>query len=203
MSNLAQYIDDVRLYAGDVGGTQYSDSLVLLALENAIQYLGWRWESKYLIYSSGIINTTPAPPGFINVNTPNGMCTIESSYGEGDVFRNCHFAFNSVAPPIIEQKDLPAVLIAATYLLFRSISASAINAISWSTPDLSFSNIQSSKTITDFIKEQLLALDLFFKQKLGRIQIGSFARSVEFIQDYSPVDVANYYYRQAQLEKFK
>lgn len=203
MSNLAQYIDDVRLYVGDVSGTQYSDSLVLLALENAIQYLGWRWESKYLIYSSGIVNTTPAPAGFVNVNTPAGMCTIESTYSEGDVFRNCHSTFTSVAPPIIEQKDLPAVLIAATYLLFRSIAASAINAISWSTPDLSFSNIQSSRTITDFIKEQLIALDLFFKQKLGRIQVGNFARSIEYLQDNSPIDVANYYYRQAQLERFK
>lgn len=203
MSNLAQYISDVRLYVGDIGATQFLDATVLLALENAVAYLSIRWQSKYLLYSSGIVNTASAPIGFINVNTPQGMCTIESGLSEGDVFRNCNFTFSSVSPPIIEQKDLPAVLIAATYLLFRSISWSSSSGLSWSTPDLSFNNNESSRMLRDFIQQQLDALDLFFKQKLGKIQIGNFPHAVEFLQNNTAVEIANFYSQQVLLQKFK
>ena len=50
MSNLAQYIPDVRLYVGDIDSTEYSDSTVLTALKNGVLYLQRQWYTKYLIY---------------------------------------------------------------------------------------------------------------------------------------------------------
>lgn len=197
MSNLAQYIPDVRIYVGDIDSTTFSDSTILTALENGVMYLSTRWYNKYLLYSSGIVNSLPANPGYQNVNTPDGMCTILDTFSEGDVFRNCHRTFTSEEPPVMEQQDVPALLIATSYLLRRAIATSSSVGLSWSTPDLSFSNIQSSRIALDMMKQELAALEFFFKLKLGRMQIGRFGYQVEMLQPNYYVQAANWIFRMA------
>jgi hypothetical protein len=193
MSNLGQYIPDVRLYVGDEESTLYSDSLILRALENSISYLGKRWFDKYLVYSSGIIYTDYGAT--VAVNTPQGVCTITKP-NEGDVIRNCYITFASNPPPIIEQTDLPAILLASAYLLARSKASSSTAGVSWSTPDLSYSNIESAKTYKELMKQNLEAIEFFFKQHLGKPQVGKNAYRFEW--NNNPIEAANWYFRMSQ-----
>lgn len=193
MSNLAQYIPDVRLYVGDIDSTEYSDSTVLTALKNGVLYLQRQWYTKYLIYSSGIVASYNGST--VTVNVPNGQCTIDTPL-EGDVFRNCNFPFTSNPPPIIEQNDLPALLLAASYLLARSKASSSTSGLSWSTPDLSYSNIESAKTYKELMRQNLEAISLFFKQKLGAVQVGRNSYRIEWYNN--PVDAANFYFNLAK-----
>lgn len=202
--NMDEYIDPLRLYVGDVNSILYSDAYLRTAIVNAVKYLSRRWNNRYLIYSSGILNTgTPYPTGYYVVNTPDGAMNVVNTISENDVFRNTYFAFGSVPPPIIEQGDVPALLLAAAYLVVNSQlnSSSASLGYSWSTPDLSFSNIEGAKTLKGLIEQYLAALDLFFRFKLGRIQMGRLKRSVE-IPYQDPIDVANWYVRSAIEDRF-
>lgn len=196
MSNLGQYIDDVRLYVGDIGSTEFDNTTILTALENGIKYLGKRWYNRYLIFSSGIIANSSIP-GIYTVNTPNGTMQVSSSILEGDVFRNSAIQFVGSPPPIIEESDLPAVFIAASYLLRRAKASSSTAGLSWSTPDLTYSNIQSAKTYLQLMEWDNLALDLFFKQHLGRPIVGSFALGFEPLDARTPLAVAQWCYRLA------
>lgn len=197
-TNLSIYETDVRLYVGDLAETAYTDEMIYTALVNSIYYLSTYWQSKYLIYSSGIVNSVGA--GYIVVNTPNGTCQIPDTIEENDVFRNCAFPFNSVSPPVIEQKDVPAVLLAASYLLRRSSASSSYTGLSWSTPDLSFSNIQTSKALQEYIKQDLAALEFFFKVKLGKIQVDYPKGNFEIV--YNAVDAVNWYVQMSKNYRF-
>lgn len=200
-TNLSIYETDVRLYVGDLDETTYSDEVIYTALVNAVYYLSKRWFNKYLIYSSGILSGNPAPTEYVNVNTPDGQCTIPDTVQENDVFRNCYFAFTSMSPPVVEQQDVPALVLAASYLLRRSSASSSYTGLSWSTPDLSFSNIQLAKALQEYIKQDLAALDLFFAIKLGRIQIGYLKGNFEQIYP-SVVDQVNWYIQMARQSRF-
>lgn len=193
MSNLGQYIPDVRLYVGDIDGTEYSDTLILTSLENGVKYLSQRWFSKYLIYSSGIVATDYG--AIVDINVPQGVCTITQP-SEGDVIRNCYITFSSNPPPIIDQNDLPAILLASAYLLARSKASSSTSGLSWSTPDLSFSNIESAKTYKELMRQNLEAIELFFKQRLGKPQVG--LNTYRYDYNNNPVEIANWYFRMAQ-----
>jgi hypothetical protein len=190
-TNLSIYADSVRLYIGDSESPYtFSDSTILQALVESVRYLSPRWDRKYLIYSSGILVSDNGVTKL--VNTPDGQCTISSSVSENDVFRNCYKTFVSIAPPIIDAQDEAAIILAAAYLMRRASLTSTNIGQSWSTPDLSFSNIETSRTLRSLMQTDLDALNLLFKQKLGRIQIGSFYPRSE-IQFRTAVEVANYY----------
>ena len=196
-TNLDQYIDDLRLYIGDMNEALYSDNYLRTALVNAVRYLSRRWNNRYLIYGSGIKSTsTPYPAGYFIVNSPDGAITVPDTIQENDVFRNTYFAFSSTEPPIIDQGDVPALLLAAAYLVVNSQlnSSSASLGYSWYTPDLSFSNIEGAKTLKQLIKQYLDALDMFFKIRLGRMKIGRLQRLVE-PTFFDPVETANWYVR--------
>lgn len=203
MSNLGQYIPDMRIYVGDLEGTEYSDYYLLKALENGVQWLGRRWYNKYLIYGSGILALTQtAPAGYVTVNIPDGTTELLATTQEGDVFRNPNVVFLSTPPPVIDQQDLPAILIAASYLLRRAKASSSVAGFSWSTPDLTFSNIESAKTYKELMKQDLDAINLFFKLRLGRAKIGQFARQLEILDNFSPAYAANWYNRIARDQQF-
>lgn len=199
-TNLDIYITDVRLYVGDMTEPYvYSDSVIMTALVNAVKYLSNRWDSKYLIYSSGIVSSFGV--GTVDVNTPHGICTLADTIQENDAFRNCHIAFNSVAPPVIEQQDSAAIVLAASYLLRRSSASSSYTGLSWSTPDLSYSNIQTSKSLQEYIAQDLAALNAFFMVKLGRMQVGRLAPAFDPIT-LSIGEQINWYTRLAEQSKF-
>lgn len=177
-TNIDYLIPNERFYIGDLDGTLFSDILIRTALVYGVKYLQRKWDNRYLVFASGmLINAT-------TVTVPQGTCTI-SSIQENDVFRNCYATFASASPPVIDQNDETPILIAAAILLRRSqLTASSTAFSSWSTPDLSYSNIQSSKIITDMLKNDLSALDAYFKGKLGRSVKDTFPMAVDV--DYLP-----------------
>lgn len=173
-SNLDYLITPVRLLAGDLTGSTFSDSIILTALVAGVKYLQNRWNNRYLIYTSDMLVSGTT------VNTPNGECTLSILPDENDVFRNCAFTFESESPPIIDQNDEYPILIAAVIFLRRSVMQSSITVFSnWSTPDLSYSNVQSAKVLQDLLKADMEALDTFFNKRLGRATKSSFPLGVE------------------------
>jgi len=152
-SNLDYLITPLRFHIGDIDETLFSDSVLLTGLVNGVKMIANRWSNKYLIYASGI-----------DVSCVGYIPAVN------DVYRNCSFAFQSVAPPIVEQSDEIAIILAASILVRRSVITSSVSAFSnWSTPDLSYSNIQSSKQLLSMLADDQRMLDDFFKGKLGRI----------------------------------
>lgn len=201
MSNLGQYIPDVRLYVGDLDTPYaFSDTTILTALVNGVQYLGKRWYDRYLIFSSGIVQSHTA--GSYIVGIPGGTTTLPDTVLEGDIFRNPNSSFGNDPPPIIDQTDLAPILIAASYLLRRAKASSSTAGLSWSTPDLSYSNIQSAKTYLELMQWDVAAIDLFFKQRLGKMIAVGFAPQVEVFDGYYGVNVANWYNRLARDKQF-
>ena len=174
-SNLDYLIDPVRLHVGDMAGSTFSDGLVLTSLVFGVKYLQHRWNSKYLIYASGMLVSGTT------VNTPQGQCTLDTLPNENDVFRNCYATFTSDAPPIIDQSDEYAIVLTAAILLRRSVFASSISVFSnWSTPDLSFSNVASHKALLDTINADVAALDMLFKGKLAAPQKSTWPIALEY-----------------------
>lgn len=164
-SNLDYLIVPTRMHVGDVDGSVFSNSLILTSLVFAVKYLQNRWNNRYFIYSSDMLLSGTT------VNTPDGSCTLSSIPRANDVFRNCHVSFSSADTPVIDQDDEYAVIIAASIALRRSVITSSLSAFSnWSTPDLSYSNVSSSKMMLDLIAQDVKALDEFFKKRLAAPQ---------------------------------
>lgn len=162
-TNLDYLIPDVRLRVGDIDGTLFSDNLIRTGLVSSVKYLQHLWGDRYLIYTSGIISS-----GTI-VNVPQGTCDLGYTPNEYDVIRNCYAVFESVPPPILDQDDEQAIVIAAGMLVRRSVIQSSTTAFTnWTTPDLSISNIQSAKMLTEMLKMDKEELDSFFKRRLAR-----------------------------------
>jgi hypothetical protein len=157
-SNLDYLITPLRFHVGDIDSTLFSDTILLTGLVNGVKMIANRWSSKYLIYASGI-----------DVSCLGYVPSVN------DVYRNCESTFNASSPPIVEQSDEIAIILAASILVRRSVITSSISAFSnWTTPDLSYSNVQSSKQITSMLEDDQKQLDLFFKGKLGKSLKGTF-----------------------------
>jgi hypothetical protein len=138
-SNLDYLLPALRLQVGDPNETVFSESLLLTGLVNGVKMLGSRWGSKYLIDSNN------------------------------DVYRNTAVSFTYNSPPVVEQQDEIAIVLAASVLVRRSALTSSASAFTnWSTPDLTFSNVQASKTLLDLLKSDEEQLNMFFKGKLGK-----------------------------------
>ncbi len=74
--------------------------------------------------------------------------------------------------------------------------SSSTSGLSWSTPDLSYSNIESAKTYKELMRQNLEAISLFFKQKLGAVQVGKNSYRIEWYNN--PVEAANFYFNLAK-----
>lgn len=171
-TNLDRYLTSLRMYTGDTAMPYtYSDSLFLTALVESVRYLSIRWSNKYLIYSSDILISDDGIHKTVNV--PEGTCTIPSTVRENDMFKNCHYAQSNT---FMDIQDQAALLLAASYLLRRSLLNST-SISNWSTPDLSFSNVETSRSLRELIKADLESLDALFKRKLGHMQTGRFYSS--------------------------
>jgi hypothetical protein len=160
-SNLDYLIDPVRIYVGDLQGTTYSDAVVRTALVYGVKALQTRWNSRYLIFESGMASG-------LNINTPYGTCVVEDVPNPYDVFRNCYHTFTSEDTPVIDQTDETPIILSAAIILRRiSITSSSSAYLSWSTPDLSVSNIQGSKNLTALYDADVKMLDAYFKGRLA------------------------------------
>lgn len=162
VTNLDYLIDPVRMRVGDIDETLFSDNLIRTALVYGVKTLQRYWHTRYLIYTSDM-----RVSGLL-VNTPNGQATLSTLPSEHDVFRNAYVTFDSSVPPTLDQRDEPAIIIAGAIQLRRVAMASSISAFgSWSTPDLSFSNIQGAKTVQSLLTADEDELTQFFKRKLA------------------------------------
>ncbi len=190
-TNLNIYEDALRLYIGDFDTPYvYSTARLLTALVEGVRFLASRWDRKYLIYGSGILISDDGT--YKTVSTPDGTCTIPSSVQENDVFRNCYKIDNADSTTVLQIQDEAALLLASAYLLRRAALTSSNIGQSWSTPDLSHSNIETSRTLRSLMQTDLDALNLLFKEKLGSIQAGMFFPRNDF-QYNSALEVARYY----------
>jgi len=151
-SNLDYLVTPLRFHIGDIDETLFSDTVLLTGLVNGVKMIANRWSSKYLIYASGI----------------DASC-LGYTPSVNDVYRNCAFNFQSSSPPIVEQSDEIAIILAASILVRRSVITSSVSAFSnWTTPDLSYSNVQSSRQLLSMLADDQKLLDDFFKGKLSR-----------------------------------
>lgn len=172
-TNLDIYVPSLRMYIGDtVVPYTYSDTLLLTALVESVRYLSVRWSNKYLIYSPDMLISDNGIQKTVSV--PEGICTISSTIRENDMFKNCYYAQSTT---FMDIQDQAALLLAAAYLMRRSLLNST-SISNWSTPDLSFSNVEASRSLRELIKADLESLDALFKRKLGHMQVGRFSPAV-------------------------
>lgn len=169
-SNLDYLIVPTRMYVGDLSGDVFSNSIILTSLVFSVKWLQNRWNNRYLIYRQDMYLSGTS------VNTPDGVLVLPALPNTNDAFRNTlTTTFASDATPVIDQDDEYPIVVASAVALRRSVITSSLSAFSnWSTPDLTFSNVSSSKAMLDLIAQDVKTLDEFFKKRLASPQKQSF-----------------------------
>jgi len=154
-TNLDYLISFVRVRMGDIySPPQYSEPFIRTALVNAIPSLSQKWTWRYFIY------TTSLNRGGNLVETPAGIVELTPLPNEYDIVRNPAATFTMSPPPVVEQNDEAIIVLAATILLRRALIASSTAVFSnWSTPDFSYSNVASAKTMLEALASEQQELD--------------------------------------------
>lgn len=168
-TNLDQYIENVRFRLGDIAGTEYSDAYVRTILSAAIKFLMGRWKSKYQIVGTDTYVAGEAPAGWAAANTVDGIGAIPSGLAVGSAFRNPFLEFTQAYPPVLEQDDEDALVLAAVYLIYLGkITGTSDSYYSWSTEDIRYTNTESAKAarlVMEMLKEEL---DTLFKTRIAQ-----------------------------------
>jgi hypothetical protein len=170
-TNIDYMIDQVRLRLGDFDGTAYSDTLVRTALISAIKYLQKRWRSKYQVMTSGTYtgNNELAPAGFAQANTVDGTAYIPDGLVVNDVFRNPYITFNSTQPPVIEQNDEDAIVLATAYIVhLAKLTNSSSTFVSWSTEDIRYTNTTAANTMRAVLETLQTELNTVFATRIAQ-----------------------------------
>jgi hypothetical protein len=158
---------------GDFEGTVYSNALIRTALVNAVKFLQKRWRSKYQVLSSGMIAEVQpsgfAEQGLIWVSTTNGYSFISAGFEVNDVFRNPFLEFDQPSPPVVEQNDEDAIVLAATYLVhLGKLTSSSATFVSWSTEDIKYTNSESSRSMKVVLDTLMTELNVLFKTRIAQ-----------------------------------
>lgn len=170
-TNIDYMIDQVRLRLGDFDGTAYSDTLVRTALISAIKYLQKRWRSKYQVVTSGTYtgDNSSAPSGYAQANTIDGMAYIPLGLDNNDVFRNPYITFNSTEPPVIEQNDEDAIVLATAYIVhLAKLTNSSSTFVSWSTEDIRYTNTTAANTMRAVLETLQTELNTVFATRIAQ-----------------------------------
>lgn len=170
-TNIDYMIDQVRLRLGDFDGTAYSDTLVRTALISAIKYLQKRWRSKYQVVTSGTYtgDNSAAPAGFAQANTIDGMAYIPIGLDNNDVFRNPYITFNSTEPPVVEQNDEDAIVLATAYIVhLAKLTNSSSTFVSWSTEDIRYTNTTAANTMRAVLETLQTELNTVFATRIAQ-----------------------------------
>jgi hypothetical protein len=170
-TNIDYMIDQVRLRLGDFDGTAYSDTLVRTALISSIKYLQKRWRSKYQVLTSGTYtgNDVAAPSGFSQANTIDGSAYIPSGLSVNDVFRNPYITFNSTEPPVVEQNDEDAIVLATAYIIhLAKLTNSSSAFVSWSTEDIRYTNTTAANTMRAVLETLQTELNTVFATRIAQ-----------------------------------
>lgn len=169
-TNMDYFIDAVRLRLGDFDGTAYSDALVRTAIISAVKFLQKQWRSKYQVVASGTyIFNHEAPTGYTYASTVNGLAFIPSGLNINDVFRNPYIEFTQPEPPLIEQNDEDAIVLATAYIVhLAKLTNSSSAFVSWSTEDIRFTNTTAANTMKSVLETFQAELDTMFKTRIAQ-----------------------------------
>ena len=118
-TTLTYLLTDLRLHLGDIDPTsyRYTDQWLEVALQMSIKTLGRWWNFKYLINSSQ------------------------------EVYRNPNITYLFSEPPVIETQDeRPIILMASIVIKEGSLENNSWSAVSWRDAEISFSNLESSRS---------------------------------------------------------
>jgi hypothetical protein len=136
ITNLESIIFPLRLQLGDVSDTpKYSDDMLLETLKHSVNALSDKWSGKYFIDNNGVVHR-------------NSQTSEE---------------FEFPSPPVIMLSDHRAIVLMASIMVKSGQRFSASNDVSsWKDDEISFSNIEGSKqltqSLTDDIKELMSIL---------------------------------------------
>jgi hypothetical protein len=168
-TNMDYFIDAVRLRLGDFDGTAYSDALIRTAIISAVKFLQKQWRSKYQVVASGTyVVGHEAPAGYTYASTVNGFAFIPSGLSVNDVFRNPYIEFSQPEPPLIEQNDEDAIVLATAYIVhLAKLTNSSSAFVSWSTEDIRFTNTTAANTMKSVLETFQKELDVMFKTRIA------------------------------------
>lgn len=142
VTNLDFLITPLQMQYGDYAGTAYSESVYRTALVQSVKALQRRWSSKYLIDDDN------------NITRNSTLATS---------------TYLTTSPPIIVQGDEQAIILQGVVMLRQIQLYGGSSAFAnWSTPDLSYSNVSSSKVSSDLWKQAIQDVDDWFSKPLGR-----------------------------------
>lgn len=170
-TNIDYMIDQVRLRLGDFDGTIYSETLVRTALISGIKYLQKRWRSKYQVVTSGTYtgDNGSSPSGYAQASTIDGIADIPIGLSVNDVFRNPFVVFGQEQPPVIEQNDEDAIVLATAYIVhLAKLTNSSSAFVSWSTEDIRFTNTTAANTMRAVLETLQTELNTVFATRIAQ-----------------------------------
>ena len=170
-TNIDYMIDQVRLRLGDFDGTIYSDTLIRTALISGIKYLQKRWRSKYQVVTSGTYtgDNGSSPSGYAQASTIDGIADIPINLAVNDVFRNPFVVFGQEQPPVIEQNDEDAIVLATAYIVhLAKLTNSSSAFVSWSTEDIRFTNTTAANTMRAVLETLQTELNTVFATRIAQ-----------------------------------
>jgi len=179
ITNIDYLIPDVRLRVGDLDGTVFSDTVVRTALINGVKFLQSKWHSRYQVYASGMrVEPQPSdvPAGYVYVGLSEGYNYIPSGLSINDVFRNPFITFTDTSSAVIVQEDeYPITLAALLFLQQSTLSAAQSAFVNWSDGEYSYSNVASSKIMSDLSTGVWAELNAYFKSRRAGVLRDNFA----------------------------
>lgn len=171
-TNIDYLMDAVRIRLGDYDGTLYSDALLRTSLVTAIKFLQKRWKSKYQVvtantYTGNSSQETP-PAGTARASTVDGIGYIPLGLNVNDIFRNPFLSFTQEYPPVLEQNDEDAVVIATAYIVhLAKLTSSSSTFVSWSTEDIRYTNTAASASMKTVLETLLEELNVLFATRIA------------------------------------
>lgn len=170
-TNVDYLIDSVRLRLGDFEGTVYSQILIRTAIISAIKFLQKRWKSKYQVVSSGTYtgDNTSAPSGYAQASTVDGIAYIPLGLNLNDAYRNPFVTFTQDRPPVVEQNDEDAIVLATAYIVhLAKLTNSSSTFVSWSTEDIRFTNTTAANTMRAVLETLQTELNTLFATRIAQ-----------------------------------
>ena len=127
----------LRFYLGDYESRRYLTDTLRASLIFAIRMLMRRWASRYTVNDTGTVTRSTA------------------------------IGFDSAAPPVIQYKDEPPIVIQAAMIVKSgSLQDSSWQIASWRDDEIAVSNIQADKSRRDSLKHDQALLEEYFKRRL-------------------------------------
>ena len=127
----------LRFYLGDYDTRRYLTDTLRQALIFAVRMLMRKWASRYTVDDAGTVTRTTS------------------------------IGFDSTAPPVIQYKDEPPIVIPAAIIIKSgSLQDSSWQIASWRDDEIAVSNIQADKSRRSGLDEDKNLLEEYFRRRL-------------------------------------